>query len=37
MISSIGVTFCHGIVAKGVTHHSGLCVTYPAGSYLREA
>src|SRR5437763_12974632 len=34
VISSIGVTFFHGIVAVCVTHHSGLSVTYLAGSNL---
>ncbi|MGH8021851.1 MAG: hypothetical protein ACREIA_26925 [Opitutaceae bacterium] len=33
MISSIEVTFFHGIGAVCVTHHPGLSVTYPAGSY----
>ncbi|MGH8021063.1 MAG: hypothetical protein ACREIA_22830, partial [Opitutaceae bacterium] len=34
VISSIEVTFFHGIGAVCVTHHPGLSVTYPAGSYL---
>ncbi|MEN9635266.1 MAG: hypothetical protein RL077_3670 [Verrucomicrobiota bacterium] len=32
VISSVEVTFCHGLVAVGFTHHSGSSVTYPAES-----
>ena len=32
LTSSMGVTFCQGIVPETVTHHSGLSVTYHSGS-----